>query len=179
MCIRAADVSDSAAIAKVHVDSWRTTYAGIMPDEHLSSLSYEQREREWRNGLSTPGEATFTLVAQDAAGDVIGFASGGPERGGDPAFQGEIFAIYLLRAYQGMGLGRRLTRAVAERLMSEGFGSLLVWVLAENPSRRFYEALGGECLEEKVITIGGANLVEVAYGWRDLRVLTNTPEHTR
>ena len=43
--------------------------------------------------------------------------------------------------------------------------------LAENPSRRFYEALGGQELSRQDITIGGATLVEVAYGWKDIGVL--------
>jgi len=48
---------------------------------------------------------------------------------------------------------------------------MLVWVLAENPACSFYAALGGQQVYEKTETIGGASLVEVAYGWRDLRAL--------
>jgi hypothetical protein len=43
--------------------------------------------------------------------------------------------------------------------------------LAENPSRRFYQALGSQELGRQDITIGGATLVEVAYGWKDIGVL--------
>ncbi len=50
---------------------------------------------------------------------------------------------------------------------------MLVWVLAENPSRRFYEVLGGKQLCEQEITIGGVTLVEVAYGWKNLHRLVN------
>jgi GNAT superfamily N-acetyltransferase len=102
---------------------------------------------------------------------VVGFASGGPERTGDPLFRGDLLAIYLLQAYQGKGLGRLLIRAVVERLLGQDIGSLLVWVLAQNPSRRFYERLGGERVKERSIVLGGADLVEVAYGWRDAGVL--------
>ena len=49
----------------------------------------------------------------------------------------------------------------------------MVWVLADNPSRRFSEALGGTFVADKVIEVGGKALVEVAYGWGDLRALTN------
>jgi hypothetical protein len=45
---------------------------------------------------------------------------------------------------------------------------MAVWVLARNPSRRFYEALGGELITEQQIERGGESYVEVAYGWRDL-----------
>jgi hypothetical protein len=33
MSIRPATAADAAVIAKVHADSWRTTYPGIVPDE--------------------------------------------------------------------------------------------------------------------------------------------------
>jgi hypothetical protein len=50
---------------------------------------------------------------------------------------------------------------------------MLVWVLADNPSRSFYEALGGELIGEQNVTIGGVDLREVAYGWPDISCLTD------
>jgi hypothetical protein len=42
-------------------------------------------------------------------------------------------------------------------------------VLKNNPACGFYECLGGQFLREKQIKIGGADLLEVAYGWADIR----------
>ena len=68
-----------------------------------------------------------------------------------------------------MGIGRQLTEAVVSRLLELDLRSMLVWVLADNaPARRFYEALGGRYVREQPITIGGASLVEIAYGWKDI-----------
>jgi hypothetical protein len=50
---------------------------------------------------------------------------------------------------------------------------MLVWVLAANPGRAFYATLGGQQVDEKEITIGAAPLLEVAYGWPDLRELAH------
>jgi FR47-like protein len=69
-----------------------------------------------------------------------------------------------------------LTVAVVSQLIQLGFTSLLIWVLAENPSRRFYEALGGHQVREKVGTTAGVQLMEVAYGWRDARTLIDAHE---
>ena len=166
MRIREAQTTDAGAIAKVHVDSWRTTYPG------LDSFSYDQREVAWRDILSSA--EGFTYVAEDDKGMVFGFAGGGPERSGDPVYKGELYAIYLLEEHQRKGVGQQLTTAVAKRLLQDGFQSMLVWVLSENPARRFYEVLGGELLREQEITIGGASLVEVAYGWGDVSNLAKT-----
>jgi hypothetical protein len=48
MYIREATMTDVAAIARVHVESWRTTYKGLLPDDYLANLTYEQREPRWR-----------------------------------------------------------------------------------------------------------------------------------
>jgi GNAT superfamily N-acetyltransferase len=169
--IRAAYPSDAAAVAKVHVDSWRTTYRGIVPDDFLAALSYEQRERLWRGILSPASSSSFVYVAEDPAGQIVGFASGGPARDADPDYSGELYAIYLLQDQQRHGLGRRLIGALVQQLVQAGMTSLLVWVLADNPARKFYEALGGQYVYDKQVSIGNARLVEVAYGWRNARIL--------
>ncbi len=79
--------------------------------------------------------------------------------------------MYLLRQHQRRGLGRRLLGAVARGLLADGKRSMLAWVLAENPSRPFYETAGGKLLGSQEIEIGGAALKEVAYGWDDIRTL--------
>jgi hypothetical protein len=41
MQTREAIIADVAAIARVHVESWRTTYRGLLPDDYLGHLTYE------------------------------------------------------------------------------------------------------------------------------------------
>jgi GNAT superfamily N-acetyltransferase len=103
---------------------------------------------------------------------VIGLASGGPERNGDPIFSAELYAIYLLGANQHRGIGSQLFQSVARDLNQAGHRSMLVWALSANPTRSFYEKLGGEVVDQKEIEIAGGNFTEVAYGWRDIRPLT-------
>ena len=56
----------------------------------------------------------------------------------------------------------------AAALEAQGLASMAVWVLALNPFRRFYEALGGEPISEQTIERGGQSFLEVAYGWSDV-----------
>ena len=69
-----------------------------------------------------------------------------------------------------MGYGRLLVTQVAHDLASRGYRSLVIWVLKDNPARRFYERLGGRLAAEKVVEIGGRPLLDVAYVWPDLAV---------
>lgn len=176
MQIRQATMADVAAIARVHVDSWRTTYKGLLPDDYLANLTYEQRESLWREILSKPVGHSLVYVAEDHAGNIVGFASGGPERSGDPVYTGEVYAIYLLERWQGQGIGRQLTITLVRQLIQRGFTSLLIWVLADNPSRRFYEALGGQQVRDRLQMTGGVELMDVAYGWLDARTLIDVQE---
>ncbi|HEX9444261.1 MAG TPA: GNAT family N-acetyltransferase [Candidatus Binatia bacterium] len=169
--IRAARLDDAGAIARAHVDSWRTTYAGILPDAYIAGMSYEARERAWRKNLAGGDRDECVYLAENEKGEVAGFASGGPERSGDAVYRGELYAIYLLQRFQRRGAGRQLTRAVARRLFEAGHASMLVWVLVDNPAAGFYAALGGEVVAEKPVEIGAARLLEAAYGWKDLRLL--------
>jgi len=103
----------------------------------------------------------------------VGFAAAGRDRSGNPQYQGELTAIYILQAYQHSGIGRQLVRTVAERLAEMEMHSMQVWVLEANPACQFYEQLGGQRVGAKEIAIGGTCLVEVAYGWADTVGLRN------
>lgn len=170
--IRAANPDDAAGIARMHVESWRTTYRGIVPSKYLERMSPERRERFWAGIIGNPGGDEFVFVAEAADGQIIGFASGGPAREGDASYTGELYAIYLLEHFQDSGVGRRLFAMIVDELLSQGHASMLVWVLRDNPSSGFYERLGGQYVAEKPIDIGGTKLIEVAYGWSDLRTLS-------
>ena len=175
MNIREASLGDAAAIAQVHVDSWRSTYRGIIPDTILAELSYEQRERQWEETVGDTEQREFVYVAENPATGIIGFASGGAALDkSDQLYKGELFSIYIQDAYQHQGLGRRLFLRVVERLIQMKLTSMLIWVLAENPARGFYETLGGRFVKTGSFEIGGKKIEQVAYGWADITRLISS-----
>jgi GNAT superfamily N-acetyltransferase len=166
MQIRPATPADARSIASVHVQSWREAYAGIVPARFLDTLSVERRTMMWLEITTTRAEDSFVYVAEDATAGIVGFASGGAQRDKAIDYEGEVYALYLLQSHQKQGIGRRLLQAVTERLRAEGYQSILIWVLAQNTARHFYEKMGGVYVAEKEIEVGCAMLPEVAYGWR-------------
>ncbi len=166
--IRRATSCDARQIAQVHVLAWQTAYRGIVPQSFLDSLDVEARFMDWTNWLQNP-EAHIYVAERD--GSVCGFISGGKIREPIEQYDAELYAIYLLPAAKGLGIGKLLTRRLAEVLDEQGFCCMIVWVLADNPSRHFYAHLGAQQVAEKRISIGGAELLEVAYGWSDLQAL--------
>lgn len=168
MMIRAAEIKDVDAIAKVHVDTWRSTYTGLIPREYLDQLSYSKRSEMWVKILSNSKPKEANLVA--TIGDrVIGFAGTGPNRTQSINYEGELYAIYLLQEYHGRGFGQSLFQRSVDCLLDYGFQSMVVWVLKDNPACRFYEAMGGLPVDEKYDEIGGSKVLEIAYGWNHLK----------
>jgi L-amino acid N-acyltransferase YncA len=170
MLVRTATQADVSAIARIHVDSWRATYRGLVPDAELDSLSYAEHEDRWQLRVQE-GVESVTLVAEQDDGSIAGFVIGGKERTGDPIYDAELYAIYLDPTQTRQGIGTLLTRALARALQAKGFHSMLVWVLADNPARYFYAALGAQYARQATITIGGVHLPELAYGWPDITTL--------
>ncbi|TWU12883.1 Acetyltransferase (GNAT) family protein [Symmachiella macrocystis] len=168
--IRPATTTDASAIAHVHIESWRTTYRGIIADEYLDAMAAETRVDSWLELLKHADQTTF--VALDAHKNVVGFANAGPERMGRTDFCGELYAIYLLPDARGRQTGRRLVAETVNWLRDRNLDSLIVWVLRDNPYRAFYETLSGKQVDEKEIHIAGQGLIEVAYGWEDSKALT-------
>jgi GNAT superfamily N-acetyltransferase len=167
LTIRAATLEDAEKIAHVHVESWRSTYPGIVPEEYLAALSVSGRAIAWREGM-TNGIAVHIA---ELNGEVVGFISGGPIREPIAPYDGELYAVYILQQAQGQGIGKALLQELARLLLGQGFASMAVWVLEQNPAKHFYMHTGAELLASKEIEIGGAVLADAAYGWPDLRSL--------
>ena len=168
--IRPANINDAANINIMHVDTWRTAYKGIMPEKILADLSYEKREPLWHDILSETSDETV-LVAETRERQIVGFVTGGKERGNYPLFKSELYGIYILKEWQRQGIGRRLVHELVKTLIERGFDTMLLWTLKEIPACAFYEQLGGEKIAEGIIEIEAIQFVKVAYGWKDLQAL--------
>ncbi len=169
--MRAAGPADAAAIARVHRESWRTTYAGILPLEVIAREAGRKTEQSWRNWLENQDRASATLVAELPGDGIVGFSFCGAARAGIEGLEAEIYALYVLQSHQRRGIGRELMRASARHFVRRGLFGFYLWVLKANRARLFYEAVGGEAVAEKTERLGGHAFGEVAYAWHDLTQL--------
>lgn len=188
ICVRRARPGDAAAIGAVHVASWRNTYAGVLPGEYLAGLCAVRHAAGYERAIADrrQGHAVFVAVASgpDAppgravgeGGAVVGFASGGRSRrpglcGEPPGTSGEVETLYLLDDYRDRGLGRRLMRAMAAHLSAIGCRSVVLWVLRDNPTRWFYQRLGGRAAGRETIHFAGRQVEQMAYLWNPIDTL--------
>lgn len=159
--IRRAGPRDSLNMAKVHVASWRAAYEGQIAKTYLEGLTVAAFDRHWRHIFAARGWGFVATVDER----IVGVASGGRARRPGLA-QGEIYVLYLLPAFQGLGLGRALFDACHFELARRGHDDCLVWVLSTNTrAHGFYERLGGRRVAEGNLVLGGERLRETAYYW--------------
>jgi ribosomal protein S18 acetylase RimI-like enzyme len=161
--IRRAVPEDAPSIGLVQVESWRKTYAGIVPDAYLAALDDEESAAKWKQHLQAGRMSIF--VAEDQWG-IFGFISGGGLRDPIEGYDAELYAIYLMPARQRRGVGQELTLTLRESFLMNGLSSMVVWVLERNLSGvSFYKRMGGIQIAQKTIDIGGTVLSELAFGW--------------
>jgi len=175
--IRQARLGDARAIGRIEVETWRTTYAGMLPDRVLLGMSEHRQTASWAGFLRhRPGDV---YVAETEGPRLLGFGNCGPQR--DPAFGfgGEIYTLYVSPDAQGGGIGRRLLLALFSRLVDCGHRSAIVWVVRANPARFFYERLGGKLALFRPIPVGGQKVEAAGYGWSDLPAVLEREARSR
>jgi ribosomal protein S18 acetylase RimI-like enzyme len=182
MIVRRATHADAAAIARVHVASWREVYGALLPAPIMETNTAERRRALWDRILAAGERRVLVAVGE---GTIVGFICGGPMpesfRGRAPIVGHDAYvdAIYVLAGWHGRGIGRALLGTLAGALVQDGFHSLALHVVGTNPARRFYEHLGARFLFEEPITAGVDEGMQCAYGWSDLRsVPTGTSQWT-
>lgn len=165
--IRKAVYDDAAAIADIHVNSWKSTYTDLLDEKDISNITYENRKALWETILriQKKEQCTFVILNEER---IVGFVSGGPERTKRFNYDSEIYTIYLLDEFQRMGLGARLLKVFSEEMSALGYTSILVWILKQNPSSRFYERFHAKPVGEDETTIGEGTYQETAYGWENI-----------
>ena len=169
MLVRHALPDDAEAIERVRTDTWRATYRGLMPDELLDRLQPIPSRR--RDHLTRLPPDQFSLVVEDGD-EIVGYCAGGRSRSDAERFPGEVYAIYILPAYQGRGAGREMLTVAAAELLRRGWRAMIIWVLRENTSaRRFYERMGGRYVRDEERELEGLRISESGYGWDDIEAL--------
>ncbi len=159
--VRQARAGDAAAMARVHVASWRETYRGLMRDDVLDAPDFVgQRERFWTAALTDERYAANRAAVAVAGDEVVGVAMSGPPLDADATWPRQLYILYLLAAHQGSGAGAGLLDAV---LAPDERAAL--WVADPNPrAQAFYRRRG--------FVADGA--VQVEDGVREIRMLRMT-----
>jgi GNAT superfamily N-acetyltransferase len=185
--VRRARPSDAISIGSVHVAAWRSAYPGILPDDFLARLSVPRQAAHYDAAIRSSSTGVFVASASGndvppgSGSRIIGFATAGRARtkmaGGGHLAEGEVETLYVLDDWRDRNVGRKLMRAAAAWLAEAGCKSCYVWVLRDNPSRWFYQRLGGKPTAEAMIQFAGQKVPQTAFVWDPIeRLLAASPQ---
>lgn len=180
IAIRRARPADAPGIGAVHVAAWQSAYPGILAGDYLSRMSARRQAAHYEAAIRM-GDGVHVAVAsgldvpEGSAPRLVGFATSGLARWsevmGRRLADGEIATLYVLDDWRDRGVGRRLVRAAAASLLEDGCRTLFLWVLRDNPSRWFYERLGGRAMADAAIMVGGRWVMQTAFVWDSIEKL--------
>ncbi|PXW97944.1 L-amino acid N-acyltransferase YncA [Sphaerotilus hippei] len=160
--VRPATLRDAKAIAEIHVAASRAALQGILPDDHLNSLSVEKRQAFWREAIDLCEPQVWVASAN---GQILGFV--GYDRSRDertPPTTGELWAIYAAPAHWSTGVGLALWDAARDGLIEEGCTKATLWLPLRNErALRFHELAGfkREMKSARTTVVGGTKIEEI------------------
>lgn len=139
--IRYTEVNDAKVLGKIHSESWKIAYKGIVPDFVLDNITADKRERYFEKALSENLEEDTLIFVDDKA---VGLMTIGKCRDNDrDNTYGEIWGIYLLPEYWNRGIGSYYINWGINELKNRNYKKITLWVLEDNlNSRKFYERMG-------------------------------------
>jgi ribosomal protein S18 acetylase RimI-like enzyme len=167
--IRPIVFSDAAVIARINIDAWRETYSGLIAQSTLNSMGYEEYLAKWLRILD-PMNATdrFGFVAE-SDNKIVGYVSSGKTRGEDSIYEGELYALYLLKEYHGWGIGKALFLKAVEAMATNNISSFKLYVLKENAiGRSFYDRFAPEEITDAQFKIDENIYCDLCYGWKSI-----------
>ena len=151
----------------VNTYAWNETYRGIVADEFLDKIknelkqNVERLEKEFdRTKIDEPDYKRFLLYVDEEPVGVVAICNSREEKYPN---SGELCSLYLLNKAKKKGYGKILFEKAKQELKNMGFNDMIIYCLKDNPTKTFYEHLGGEFVFEKVKNIGGKDLIENVY----------------
>ena len=166
--LRDATEHDSAAIARLHADSWRSAYRGILSDEYLDNRAHSERAALWQARFSEKANKPFFAILAEIDGQLAGFACVFVNE--DPIFGSFLDNLHVTPERTGQGIGRLLLNDAARRLLADVAGrGLYLWVIEQNTrARQFYSRAGANEVETALLPMpDGGRHTEVRCYWPD------------
>ena len=162
MQIRVAEEKDAAGIAKVHIDTWRSCYKGIVPESYLSSLNYAEKTKGWAEGLKEGSRPGYVAEIDN---QIVGWITFGQSRDIQASDISEIYGVYVLPEYWGANVGPCLFNQAVDNLEEQHFSKITLWVLKKNERAVAFYKKNRFTPDgvSKPIILGGEELTEVRY----------------
>ncbi|TCP50155.1 L-amino acid N-acyltransferase YncA [Tamaricihabitans halophyticus] len=136
VAVRTASPADAGSVADIHLRTWQTAYAALLPEQVLAELDIEQTRSAWLDAIEHPASTVFLATE---GGTAVGFCVAGPSPEADAAnadgslpedsaHTGLISSLLVEPRWGRRGHGGRLLAAAAEALRERGARRGITWI---------------------------------------------------
>ena len=147
--IRKKERKDCSDVAHVVTVAWNETYRGIVSDEFLDNLYFNEEDRA-KNSFEKFNEKENHQYVLEVENKVVGFINVGQSDETEYKNCGEIHAVYIINGYKGYGFGKKLIETGIKELKSMNYDKMVIGCLVGNPSNEFYKHIGGKFVKTRI-----------------------------
>lgn len=134
--------NDAYGINYVAAHSWKETYTGLLPDDYLNNrITNIPNKTETTKEFLRTYNGTY-IVAKDK-GKVVGILAFSPAQEEKYQEYGHLEALYVLKQYQGLGIGKELFKKAVVGLKDMGYSKMQLECMCGNNSLNFYQKYSG------------------------------------
>lgn len=161
--IRNATLEDIEAVAKLHVDSWHETYAGIISQDYLDNMknNLENRIERMKNEFNL--RTMIVIILND---EIVGFSEFvfSNKFSKELDIDCELCGLYIKNGYKHLGIGSIVFEYVTNLFKEKNKKKMGLWCVKKNkPAIAFYKKQGGIVIKEKTFTITDKEYSEIAF----------------
>jgi ribosomal protein S18 acetylase RimI-like enzyme len=162
MRIRHATPSDFQHIAAIHIESWKDSYADVLPARFLAEQINRALTTYW-NEIKIHEEDIVLVSEEDL---LVGFIAVWCR---PIPF---IDNLHVRPSHRSKRLGTALLKSAAKKLIRKGHKTAYLWVFENNKKAiKFYQRLGGVQQEQAGKNIFGYEIPSRKMVWNDLSVI--------
>ncbi|MBO4815926.1 MAG: GNAT family N-acetyltransferase [Clostridia bacterium] len=146
---------DAEEIAKLVIDSWQTTYKGLIDENYLNNMNVEEAKNRWEKEI----EGNKKILIYKENDKIVGVIKYGESE--SEKENGEIYVLYVKPEEKRKGIGTKLVKTAKQELLKNNYKNMIVWCLDGNEiGENFYLKSGGDKQENRLYNVNGIDIKE-------------------
>jgi len=167
--VRKANADDAYWIAYVNAQTRYSTYKWLIPEKILETRTNSIQERTEKTREFIANGKNYLVIENNETHEIVWMSIYWPSRNENYPNSGEIYAIYILKEYQKIWLGKKLFIAWINELIKLWYNDMIINVLKWNNAIDFYKKYGGQIVWEKSDQVGAFTLEEYILFFNDIK----------
>ncbi len=144
--IRLASLNDCSELSKLKLKVWNTTYKGIYTEDKFDNYDFQLNEEKFKKIIENKDINLYVVTNKN--NEIVAYMSVGKPVREFNDYEQEIGLLYILKEYQGLGIGKNLFNLAYNKIKEKGYSRFFISCNKYNQNaQKFYEKMGGKTVE--------------------------------